>query len=120
MKEVVKYWQETAEHDREHNNEIINIVKRYGEDLNKNGIHVNALYLFGSHIKGKAKKWSDIDVAVVSDYLNSKYNEGRFLLWKLTRGIDLRIEPHGFTPKTWNDPSDPLVHEIKTTGLRIA
>ena len=81
------------------NSEILNIVKKYGEGLKKNGIDFSALYLFGSYAKGQAKKWSDIDVAVVSDYLDDKYNEGRFLLWKLTRGIDLRIEPHGFTPK---------------------
>ncbi|MBU6426719.1 nucleotidyltransferase domain-containing protein [Patescibacteria group bacterium] len=102
------------------NGEIVNIVKKYGEGLRKNGIDFQALYLFGSYAKGNNKDWSDIDVAVVSDYLDDKYDEGRFLLWKLTRAVDLRIEPHGFALSAWNDPNNPMAHEIKSTGLKVA
>ncbi len=100
-------------------NEIINIVKKYAENLTKFGVSFDAIYLFGSYAKGKPHTGSDIDVAVVSPFLETKYNEGRFLLWKLRRGIDLRIEPHGFTPDDWSD-LNPMVNEIKKTGLQIA
>ena len=100
--------------------QIIQTARNYAKNLKKSGIPFKAVYLFGSYAKGNSRQGSDIDIAVVSPSLQKKYNEGRFLLWKLRRNIDLRIEPHGFTPKTWNDPSDPLVHEIKTTGLKIA
>lgn len=100
--------------------EVINIVKKYAANLKKGGVSFDAVYLFGSYVKGVPEKWSDIDVAVVSPYLRDKYVEGRFLLWKLTRGVDLRIEPHGFTPEGWADEANPLAYEIKKTGLQIA
>lgn len=99
--------------------EIIEIVKKYAANLKKFGLNFDAIYLFGSYIKGNPNKWSDIDVAVVSNYLNDKYDEGRFLLWKLRRSIDLRIEPHGFTPQDWSNDVNPMAHEIKKTGVRI-
>jgi len=102
------------------NSEIIKVVKRYAENLKKSGIFPDAVYLFGSYAKGKQHKDSDIDVAVVSSHLNEKYDEGRFKLWKLRRDIDLRIEPHGFTPEDWADDSNPMSYEIKKTGLQIA
>lgn len=100
--------------------EIINIVKKYVENLIKKGMSFDAVYLFGSQAKGTTHEWSDIDVAVVSPTLSKDYSEGRFMLWKYTRDIDLRIEPHGFAPEDWLDDADPMVHEIKKTGLRIA
>ena len=100
--------------------EIINIVKKYAENLTNKGMSFVAVYLFGSQAKGTTHEWSDIDVAVVSPDLNNNYNEGRFKLWKLRRDVDLRIEPHGFTPEDWLDDADPMVYEIKKTGLKIA
>jgi predicted nucleotidyltransferase len=102
------------------NSEIIEIVKRYADKLKRFGVLFDAVYLFGSRARGNSREDSDIDIAVVSDGLREKYNERRFLLWKLRRDVDLRIEPHGFTPKMWSDASDPMVYEIKSTGLRIA
>lgn len=102
------------------NSEIIEIVKRYADKLNRFGVLFDAVYLFGSRANGNSREDSDIDIAVVSRDLQEKYDERRFLLWKLRRDVDLRIEPHGFTPKMWADASDPMVYEIKSTGLRIA
>ena len=101
-------------------NEIIDIAKRYQEHLQESGVPVETLYVFGSQIKGTAHKWSDIDIAVVSKYLRNKYTEGRFLLRKLRRDVDLRIEPHGFTPEGWADATNPLAYEIRKTGLQIS
>lgn len=80
----------------------------------------HAIYLFGSQVMGKAKAWSDIDVAVVSDKLKKNEDKNRFLLWRIRREVDIRIEPHGFTIEDFQDNSDPLVYEIKRTGIRIA
>jgi len=100
--------------------EIINIVKKYAENLTNKGMSFVAVYLFGSQAKGTPHEWSDIDVAVVSPDLTNNYNEGRFKLWRLTKDVDLRIEPHGFAPEEWLDDNDPMVYEIKKTGLKIA
>lgn len=95
------------------------IVKRYAEKLKEENYPFAAIYLFGSYAKGKAHKWSDIDVAVVSDKMKRNRDKGRFLLWHIRRGIDSMIEPHGFTVKDFQDDSDPMVYEIKKTGVRI-
>ncbi len=101
-------------------NEIIDIAKKYQKHLQESGVPVETMYIFGSQIKGTAHAWSDIDIAVVSRYLSEKYTEGRFLLRKLRRDIDLRIEPHGFTPEDWADHANPMSYEIKKTGLQVA
>ncbi|MCX6719359.1 MAG: nucleotidyltransferase domain-containing protein [Candidatus Taylorbacteria bacterium] len=98
---------------------IIDIVKRYTDSLKNYGFSLDAVYVFGSQIKGTMKKWSDIDVAVVSPFLRENNEEKRFMLWKLRRDIDLRIEPHAFMPEDWSNDSDPMVYEIKKTGLRV-
>ncbi|NCN25570.1 hypothetical protein COT94_00015 [Candidatus Falkowbacteria bacterium CG10_big_fil_rev_8_21_14_0_10_37_14] len=96
------------------------IVKRYSEELKKADYPFLAIYLFGSQANGKANKWSDIDVAVVSNRLKKNYDEGKFLLWKLRTGVDLRIEPQGFTEAEFKSNANPLVCEIKTTGIKVA
>lgn len=99
--------------------EIKKVVKRYAGALKKARYPFSALYLFGSHSKGSAHQWSDIDVAVISDSLKKNRDKNRFLLWNLRMGIDTRIEPHGFTVKEFANEADPLAYEIKKTGIRI-
>ncbi len=96
------------------------IVKRYAEKLRKEKYPFQTIYLFGSYAKGKPRKWSDIDVAVVSDKLKRNRDKNRFLLWDLRMDVDTRIEPHGFTVKDFQDINDPMVYEIKKTGIKIA
>lgn len=95
------------------------IVKKYAEKLKEKKYPFSAIYLFGSHAKNKARKWSDIDVAVISDKLKGNKDKDRFLLWHIRREVDSMIEPHGFTVKDFQDDSDPMVYEIKKTGIKI-
>jgi predicted nucleotidyltransferase len=96
------------------------IVKKYAEKLKTEKYPFSAIYLFGSHAQGKADKWSDIDVAIISKKLKKNYDKNRFLLWDLRLGLDTRIEPHGFTPEDFKNDTDPMVYEIKKTGIRVA
>jgi predicted nucleotidyltransferase len=43
--------------------------------LEKNGIKIQRAYIFGSYASGKADKWSDIDLALISD----KFKGNRYL-----------------------------------------
>ncbi|MDP2630480.1 MAG: nucleotidyltransferase domain-containing protein [Candidatus Uhrbacteria bacterium] len=95
------------------------IIKRYAKALKEADYPFSALYLFGSYAKGRAHAWSDIDVAVVSDALKNDRDNTSFLLWKMRRAVDTRIEPHGFTVKEFANEADPLAYEIKKTGIRI-
>lgn len=95
------------------------IVKKYAEALKNARFPFRAVYLFGSHARGKSHRWSDIDIAVVSNQFQKNYDENRWLLWQLRMEVDTRIEPHGFTVKDFQSEEDPMVYEIRKTGMRI-
>ena len=95
------------------------IVKKYANKLKENKYSFSAIYLFGSFSKDKANKWSDIDVAVISKELDKNWDKARFKLWELREDVDDRIEPHGFSPADFKNDWDPMVHEVKRTGIRI-
>ncbi len=95
------------------------IVKKYADKLKKANYPFSAIYLFGSYAKGKAHKWSDIDVAVVSDKMKRNRSENENLLWHIRKDVDSMIEPYGFTVKDFQDDCDPMVYEIKKTGIKI-
>ena len=79
---------------------------------------VEAAYLYGSQVKGTSTPWSDIDVAVISPDFADLFQE-RLALMRLAAQIDDRIEPYPFKPQDFNS-SDPLVGEIRLTGVRVA
>ncbi|GJQ24732.1 MAG: hypothetical protein HBSAPP01_25220 [Candidatus Brocadia sapporoensis] len=95
----------------------IELVKRYIEELRKNGVEVSEAILFGSHTKGTAKVDSDIDVALVSNHFSGDRFEDRRKIVPLRRKIDSRIEPIPFRPEDFIEGI--LVDEIKKTGTRI-
>lgn len=95
------------------------IVKKYAIKLKTEKYPFSAVYLFGSHARNRNNKWSDIDVAVISDKLKSDWWKNEMLLSHLSLDVDSRIEPRGFTVKGFEDDSDPLVYEIKKTGVRV-
>ena len=75
-------------------------------------------YLFGSFAKENSHVDSDIDIAVVIDQNQFTFNNEMELV-RLRRDIDLRIEPHIFLNKDFNE-SSPLVHEILKHGICIS
>ncbi len=95
------------------------IVTQYAHSLKSAEYPFQAIYLFGSHAKGKANEWSDIDVAIVTDKLKKNRNKNSFLLWKIRRSVDTRIEPHGFTREEFANAANPLAAEVKKTGIKI-
>ena len=95
------------------------VIKNYVKKLRAKKYSVSAAYLFGSYAKNKANKWSDIDVAIVSDKLKRNYEKNRLALWRTRRDVDERIEPHGFTVADFWDNSNPMSYEIRKTGIRV-
>jgi len=96
------------------------IVKKYAEKLKEKKFPFSAVFLYGSTATGKAGKWSDIDVAVVSDKLKKNWNRNEELLWEYTLDVDNRIEPIGFTKNDFSDLGNPMVAEIRKHGIKIA
>lgn len=101
-------------------NDIIkDTIQPFITELSNKGIRITAVWLFGSYAKSKVHEWSDIDVAVISpDFIKSRLEE-RIRLTMIANEIDSRIEPVPFRPDTFVT-DDPLVWEIKTTGIEMA
>ena len=94
------------------------IALKFANFLKKKGFPLSSLYLFGSHAKGTQHKYSDIDIAVVSNL--KRYTEKRLdSLWHLRHEVDDRIEPHYFLAHDFQDDYPPLAHEVKLTGIKI-
>jgi predicted nucleotidyltransferase len=94
------------------------IVKKYADKLKKHKIPLSGVYLFGSFARGEARKWSDIDVAIFSK--REETDDFIIELGRLTREVDLRIEPHIFSEKDLQTVSTPFVEEILRTGIKVA
>ncbi|WP_084503210.1 nucleotidyltransferase domain-containing protein [Desulfatirhabdium butyrativorans] len=97
---------------------IEGLIKQYIQTLRENRIAISQLYLFGSHARGRAEEESDIDLAVFWDRDEIDGFDEDVLLLRLTRDVDLRIEPHSFSRKDLENPN-PFVREILATGERI-
>ncbi len=80
--------------------------------------HIQAAYLYSSHVLGTANEWSDIDVAVVSPDFTEDQFAALVVLLRLAAQIDARIEPVPFAPTDF-DPDNPLVSEIQRTGIML-
>ncbi|MBN1258539.1 nucleotidyltransferase domain-containing protein [Candidatus Peregrinibacteria bacterium] len=75
--------------------QIKKIISEFAEVLKKNRFAFIQIWLFGSYAKGKAKKDSDIDIAVVASKLprGRNYLDKKMRLLELTLQTDSRIEP---------------------------
>lgn len=93
-------------------------IKDYIKVLKENGFDVWRVYLYGSYVTGRFTSHSDIDLAI---FINKDdidgFQEDAHLM-KLTRKVDLRIEPHSFARLDF-DKTNPFVKEIITKGERV-
>ena len=98
---------------------ILDQIQNYKKVLEKNKIKVQKLIAFGSYAKGTQKKWSDIDLCVVSPQFGKNRFEERVRLMRLSIGGGENIEPHPYNLKGLSDKWDPLASEINKYGLEI-
>jgi hypothetical protein len=97
---------------------IIKKIKKYINELKKNGFNIEKVYLYGSYAKGNYHKDSDIDIVIIS----KDFQGIRFYDWKrivpFRRKIDVRIEPMPYRPEDFNE-GDPLAVEIMANGEEV-
>jgi len=100
--------------------DIKRIIRNYIRHL-ESDIKVQKVILFGSHARGQAHEWSDIDLAVISDDLIGLDQLQRIeVLSPSRRGCDTSIEPLGFTMREYKTASHlTFLGEIKRTGKVI-
>jgi hypothetical protein len=92
----------------------IKLIKDFIVACRKNNILFNKVILFGSVATGKNHKYSDIDIAVVSE----QFTENAIADWNLLSPIIvsnrnfMAIETHTF-PVSYFEKGDPFIDEIK-------
>lgn len=95
------------------------IVHKYIAIMRAHHIPVDSVYIFGSHAKGTARRWSDIDTCVVSKTFGKNRHTERIALMHLTDRETQDIEPHPYNPKDLADKYDPLASEIRKYGIVV-
>lgn len=99
---------------------IINKLKKFRVLLEKEGIRVSKLLLYGSYARGTAHKDSDIDVCVVSPSFGKDRMKERFFLSHQAPKIDPRIEAVPCSPQAYQkNLISPLLHQIRKEGILI-
>ena len=97
---------------------IIQIIKRFIDYLEKADMHIQQAILYGSYANGRYNEYSDIDLALVSD----KFSGSRF--YDLDKLRDARfavstdIAPMPYRPEDFI-PDNLFVKEILKTGINI-
>lgn len=94
--------------------QAINIIKNF---IMRNKLEVKQAWLFGSFAKGDYHKDSDVDLALISDKFDDKF-ESDVEMMILRNDDELVIEPHTFTMADINN-GNSLMNEITKTGIRI-
>ncbi len=97
---------------------VLKNVRLFLDKLRDSGILISKAYIFGSYATGKADKWSDIDIAIVSPQIGNDRFEERVRLTEVAISVDDRIEPLPFNQDTFSD-DDPFVRKIINEGLAV-
>ena len=99
---------------------ITKVVKNYIQRLSEQEkIPIERVIIFGSRVKGKARKDSDIDVCIISPKFKDSFEALSFLFHKRNREeVMAGLEPVGFTQKDFKESSS-FIEEIKKTGITL-
>jgi len=77
------------------------------------------MIIFGSWAKNRAKRYSDIDLAIVSPNFGKDYVAENMMLRRITTKIDDRIEPIAISNKDLSEKYSFISAEIRKTGKVI-
>jgi len=99
---------------------LIDIISGFYAEL-KQEIPIKALILFGSYARGNAKEYSDIDLAVISDWFEGKPKiESMQYLSKITATYNSLIEALPFTEEEYiNLDNRSFLASIIKTGRKL-
>lgn len=100
---------------------VINSVRRYLNCLKDNGFDVSFGVLYGSQVTGKARKFSDIDLIVVSPDFDKKVKCRTVdKLWIIAGRTDHRIEPIPCGLERWQkDDYTPIIDIARNEGTIV-
>ncbi|HDD40233.1 MAG: nucleotidyltransferase domain-containing protein [Thaumarchaeota archaeon] len=96
--------------------ELIEYVKRVGKQ-----VKLHAAILFGSRARGDHKPWSDYDILLIGEF-KEPYLERLKILFDLTEGIRVPIEPHPYTideALMMLERGNPMIVDVIEEGKQI-
>ena len=100
---------------------VISGVRSYMEFLQSEGLEISFSVIFGSQVNGKADKWSDIDLIIVSPQFDDAITrEDINHLWRSAASTDDRIEPVPCGERQWEEDDSRAVIEIaRLHGVQV-
>ena len=93
-------------------------IERYILLLRSNNIPIKSLYLYGSYAKGNYQKYSDIDIALISEVFEGVRILDRKKIREVTLQVSSEIEVIPFNPEDFT-LENPFAREIIETGIKI-
>ena len=101
---------------------IQRVVQSYLQNLSALGIPVERGIIFGSHARGSATIWSDIDLLVISSRFDApRTREVLNMLWRAAAREDARIEPVPCGKIEWESSTESAIVEVaRREGLEVA
>lgn len=92
--------------------QVTEIIQKFKETLAKQGINTDKIILFGSHARGTAGKYSDIDLVIISkDFEVMGFKQRCEVLGRAIAEIMEPIEPLAYTPEEFgNLPLNSVVN----------
>ena len=82
-------------------------------------IVIDKAIIFGSYAKGNIHKYSDIDLAIFSNYFKNMHRvDGIYFLLMNAVDYEIDLEPQPFTMEEYYQPVG-LVKEIIRTGIEV-
>jgi predicted nucleotidyltransferase len=81
--------------------QVVKVIKEFVDAVKREGIAIDRVILYGSHVKGHTRPDSDIDVAIVSrDFGKDRVEEG-MIPFRIAGKIDPRLEPVPLSTRTY-------------------
>lgn len=101
---------------------VVRAVRDYLKTLDAQGFAVRFGVVFGSQATGKADRWSDIDLLVVSPRFDRELSRRDVdSLWRLAARSDSRIEPFPCGERQWQeDNSSAIIEVARREGEAVA
>lgn len=98
-------------------NAVIELVRKFANELTDIGINLKKVILFGSYAKQQQHEYSDIDVALVADeFIGVGFVDIQKIVKVLKKYIE--IQPKTYSPQDFNE-GDPFIDEVLNTGIEI-
>jgi len=94
------------------------IIDKYISLLIENKIQIEKVMLFGSYAKGTFHEFSDIDLAVVSDFFEGIRIKDTGKIRHITLAVSSDLEIFPYNSKEFKS-DNPFVNEILETGIQI-